>query len=147
MTISCHPSHADHTAARRNKHDHKLRTLCVRYDSLDVMGNRRPGQKKTFARRKNFFSSSLFFLPRTPRATRKPSIHDNPASSNSPNHQQPDTKQQQHDNNHGPPPLPQVARAVQPVHLPRRVHFEEPVRADRARGPLGKVSSTPVFSS
>jgi hypothetical protein len=67
------------------------------------------------------------FLPlRTHRAQ-----HINPAytTTQHPNSSQTSNSQlsHQHTSNHGSQPLPQIARALQRVHLPPRVHLEEPI--------------------
>lgn len=99
-----------------------------------------PRTEKATSSPNNFFLSSSLLPPRTPRATQQPSIHNNSAH---PTTHKPVSQHQtqQHNSDHGSQPVPQVARALQLVHLPRRIHFEEPIQAEGARRPLGTVSS------
>lgn len=100
----------------------------------------RPKDRKGHVLSNDFFLSSSLLPPRTPRATQQPSIHNNSAH---PTTHKPVSQHQtqQHNSDHGSQPVPQVARALQLVHLPRRIHFEEPIQAEGARRPLGTVSS------
>lgn len=106
---------------------------------LDIMGNRSPGHKTSPSPRKNCSSFLSSSSQDTPRATHQPSTYNNPAPRQLTTSDSQLTHQ--HSSDHGAQPLPQTARALQRVHLPRRVHLEEPIRADSARRPLGKVSS------